>query len=151
VVNEAAMGRAALHHRPEVEKPLPHRDLALDHPIERAAVQQLVLPLRRHARNMHQLRGLHPPLLLFAQPLGLPVREVFDGVAADAELDEMQRHAAACSARKRTTTVPSPTWSPTATATASTSAAPGADSVCSIFMASSTASGWPVFTRSPSL
>src|SRR5258707_7852113 len=48
----AAMGNAALLHLAEGQKLLPGGDLALDHPIERPAVQHLVGALGRRAGDV---------------------------------------------------------------------------------------------------
>ena len=73
------------------EQPLAAEDLALDHPIERAAVDELVGALRHHPGGVDVL-GLLAGLFLLLQPLLDPVLEVLDRVAADAELEEMQWH-----------------------------------------------------------
>ena len=75
-----------------VEDALAAHDLTADHPIERAAVAQLVRAFGRHARAMHVLaRESAFPALLKLLPD--PILEILDGVAADAKLDEMQSHA----------------------------------------------------------
>ena len=48
------------------------------------------------------------------------------------------------SASRRTSSAPSVTWSPTAQSTSATVASNGAASACSIFIASSVTSGWPL-------
>jgi len=78
----------------DVEDPLPAHDLSANHPIERAAVEDLGRALRRHAGGMVTLAparaglpgGLAARLELFVDP----VLKVADGIAADAKFDEMQ-------------------------------------------------------------
>src|SRR5262245_36359856 len=75
----------------EIEDPLAHADIALDHPVERAAIEHLLAALRHHARDMGQHRLL-ALAALFGEPLLLPLPQVIDAVAADAELDDMKWH-----------------------------------------------------------
>ena len=65
--------------------------IALDHPIERAAVEHLIAPPRRLQRAMAQLRPLVFAFQAF-QPLVLPIGKLVDGFDADAKLDEMHGH-----------------------------------------------------------
>jgi hypothetical protein len=78
---------------PDVEQTLADLHLAADDPIERAAVQQFGGALRNHPRRVPLLR-----LLAGAAHLGHPdpdpALQVLDRVAADAELQEVQFHAA---------------------------------------------------------
>src|SRR5262245_22961030 len=73
-------------HRNEL---LPASHLATDHPVERAAVDELVGALGNHAGAM-QVLGL----LAAGAPalLADPILQILDRVTADAELDEMQCH-----------------------------------------------------------
>ena len=80
------------------EDALAAEDLAPDHPVERAAVEEFVGALRHHAGGVDVL-GLLAALFLLLQPLLDPVLEVLDRVAADAELDEMQWHGDALACR----------------------------------------------------
>ena len=78
-----------------VAQRLPAGDLALDHPVERAvaalAAQDLVDPLRHHARRVLLLEGDAEAAVLHRLLLD-PFGEVGDRVAADAELEKMQGH-----------------------------------------------------------
>src|SRR5215472_3057946 len=78
-----------------IEEPLPAHDLAADHPIERAAVAQLLGALGHHARPVHVL-AREPTLPALLELLADPVLEIFDRVAADAKLDEMKGHGRCC-------------------------------------------------------
>ena len=69
-----------------------HSDLAADHPVDRAAVENLLGALGHHARGVDVLGLLDAALLLLVQLRADPVLEVLDRVGADAELDEMKRH-----------------------------------------------------------
>src|SRR5262249_7415618 len=101
LVDDGAAGQAVLvGARPQIEDPLAHAHIALDDPVERTAVEHLVAALRHHAGRMEEFRLL-PRLALFGELLHLPVAQIVDGVAADAELDQMQRHAEAVSWRLR--------------------------------------------------
>ena len=62
VKHDAATARAVvLHIGPEIEHALPHQHEALDHPIERAAVEQLGAPPRRLQGAMADARASFPP------------------------------------------------------------------------------------------
>src|SRR5258707_10814063 len=78
-----------------IEQPLPAHDLAADHPIERAAVAQLLGALGHHARPVHVL-GREPALPALLEFLADPVLEIFDRIAADAKFDEMKGHGGCC-------------------------------------------------------
>ena len=65
--------------------------IALDHPIERATVENLVAPTRRLQRAVTQFRRLVFAFQAF-QPLVLPIGKLVDGLDADAKLDEMHGH-----------------------------------------------------------
>src|SRR2546430_17275787 len=78
-----------------IEQPLPAHDLAADHPIERAAVAQLLGALGHHARPVHVL-GREPAFPALLEFLADPVLEVSDRIAADAKLDEMKGHDGCC-------------------------------------------------------
>src|SRR5262245_36602421 len=78
-----------------VDEPLPAHDLAADHPVERAAVAQLVGALGHHARSVHVL-GREPALPALLELLADPILEILDRVTADAKLDEMKGHGGYC-------------------------------------------------------
>src|SRR5262249_51272282 len=73
----------------------PAHDLAADHPVERAAVAQLVGALGHHACPVHVL-GREPALPALLELLADPILEILDRVTADAELDEMKGHGGYC-------------------------------------------------------
>ena len=77
--------------RANTEKPLPRLHVAADHPVERAAVEQLLRPLRNHPRRMAVL-GLSAGAFKLPDPLANPVVEILDRIAADAEFYEVERH-----------------------------------------------------------
>src|SRR5262245_13065335 len=81
--------------RPHIDEPLPAHDLAADHPVERAAVAQLVGALGHHARPVHVLER-EPALPALLELLADPILEVSDRVTADAKLDEMKGHDGYC-------------------------------------------------------
>src|SRR5262245_24358726 len=81
--------------RPHIDQPLPAHDLAADHPVERAAVAQLVGALGHHARPVHVLER-EPALPALLELLADPILEVSDRVTADAKLDEMKGHGGYC-------------------------------------------------------
>ena len=91
---------------------LPRRDLALDDPVERAAVDNVRRALRRHAGNVGMAQK-------GAAALGLeharrhPLPEVIERVRTDAELDKMEGHGGILSR-----------WQPTAPAPPAPSAPP---------------------------
>jgi len=87
----AAADPAPVHERSHVEEPLPTHHLPADHPIERAAVAQLVGALGDHPRPVHVL-AREPALFAILQFLADPVLELFDRVTTDAKLDEMKGH-----------------------------------------------------------
>src|SRR5882724_6349241 len=91
---------------------LTHADLALDHPIERSTGDNLVAPLRHHPGEVMEPRrlALAPHL---RQPAALPLPKIGDAVAADAELDQMQRHRAQTFNSSSKSSAPSSTRSPT--------------------------------------
>src|ERR1700681_2850386 len=71
-----------------VEEPLATHDRTPDHPVERAAVGELVGALGHHARPVQMLaREAALPAVL--EPLADPALEILDRVTADAKLDEM--------------------------------------------------------------
>ena len=72
-------------------EPLAHLHGALDHPVERTAVEELVDPLRHHAGDVEVL-GASSRLPLLAQAPFDPFDEIVDRIAADAELDEVDGH-----------------------------------------------------------
>src|SRR6185437_14966231 len=77
--------------RADVENALAAGDLAADHPIERAAVAELLGALGHHAGGVDVL-GLEAAFLFLFELLLDPVFEIRDRVVADAQLDEMKRH-----------------------------------------------------------
>ena len=77
--------------KPEINDALAHQDDALDHPIERSAVEHLLATARRLQSAMAVLRRLAGALEAL-QLLCLPVFELLHRVAADAQLDEMDGH-----------------------------------------------------------
>src|SRR5262249_60644069 len=81
--------------RPTIDEPVPAHDLAADHPVERAAVAQLVGALGHHARPVHVL-GREPALPALLELLADPILEFSDRVTADAKLDEMKGHGGYC-------------------------------------------------------
>ena len=86
----AAPDTLLVDERAHRQHPLAAHHLPADHPVERAAADDLVGALGHHARGVDVLGLLaaRAPALLLD-----PVLEVLDRVAADAELDEMQCHA----------------------------------------------------------
>src|SRR5262245_66128559 len=91
----AAADAFLVDERPHVDEPLPAHDLAADHPVERAAVAQLVGALGHHARSVHVL-GREPALPALLELLADPILEILDRVTADAQLDEMKGHGGYC-------------------------------------------------------
>ena len=75
----------------DIDEPLPAHDLTADHPIKRAAVEQLVGTLGNHARPV-QVLARQAALLAVLEPRADPGLELPDGVTADAKLDEMKCH-----------------------------------------------------------
>src|SRR5262249_6024965 len=94
VIDQAAMGYAVLLNLAKGEQLLPRGDLALDHPIERTAVQHFVAALGGHTGDVHQFRLLAFGAL-FLQALFLPVRQFRQAVAANTKLNDVKRHATA--------------------------------------------------------
>jgi len=87
----AAADAALVHEWPHVEEPLPTHHLAADHPIERAAVAQLVGAFGHHPCLVHVL-ARKPALFTILEFLADPVVEVFDRITADAKLDKVKGH-----------------------------------------------------------
>ena len=85
---------------PQIEQKLARGDLPLDHPVERAAVEQFVATLRRHPRRVDML-GRLPALALDGHALRDPVFEIGNGLGADAELEEVEGHGGQCSRMRR--------------------------------------------------
>ena len=81
----AAADPLAIGERADFKQALAALNVALDHPIERTAVDQLGPARRHHARGVELLRRL-PGTAALLEPEGDPFFEVFDAVAADAEL-----------------------------------------------------------------
>src|ERR1700681_4047047 len=92
IEHDAAASDAVLvAKRPDGTDALAAHDLAADHPIERAAVGELVGALGHHAGAMYVL-GLFAAFALVLELLLDPVLEILDRVGADAELDEIESH-----------------------------------------------------------
>jgi hypothetical protein len=75
-----------------VEDALPAHDLSADHPVERAAVDDLGSALGRHAGGVIALARARPPAGALARLELLldPVLKIPNGVAADAKFDEVK-------------------------------------------------------------
>ena len=76
--------------RLEAEQPLAGEHAAADHPVERAAVDELGLALRPHPGDVEG-EGRRAGGARLGEARGLPLGEVLDRVAADAELEKVQR------------------------------------------------------------
>src|SRR5215208_3736108 len=85
----SAPDAVAVGERPDRGEPLPAGNLALDHPVERAAVDDRVEALRHHAGGVGLLVGTAEPSVMGAVLLN-PILEVADRIAADAELQQME-------------------------------------------------------------
>jgi hypothetical protein len=88
---DEATGRAVIFYTVfEAHEFLTDEDDAANDPIERPTLQQVVLPLWALERRVIKARfaGAGFALAIF----GLPCGEVFDGIGADAEFDEMHGH-----------------------------------------------------------
>src|SRR5580704_2569059 len=77
--------------RPDGADALAAHDLAADHPIERAAVGELVGALGHHAGAMDMLR-LFAAFALVLELLLDPVLEIANRIGANAELDKIESH-----------------------------------------------------------
>ena len=90
----AAADPVRVHERLDPEHPLAGADLALDHPIERTAFENVRRPLRRHPGDVRVAsearRGAWPRLIRAA----IHSRRSASEFRADAELDQVQGHAA---------------------------------------------------------
>ena len=75
--------------RLEPDDALPGEHEAPEHPVERAAGQELVPALRPHPGDVERARGRAPAARALGDPRRLPVDEVLDAVGADAELEEV--------------------------------------------------------------
>jgi hypothetical protein len=84
--------------------------------------------------------------LFFLQFPADPLLQVFHGIGADTELDEMQVISALFLFLDRDGQKlrPLATCAPTVAATSVTTPSPGARRACSIFIASTTATRWPL-------
>src|SRR5579875_2656249 len=140
----------AVGDRLEADDALAHPHIALDHPVERAAVEDVLDPLRHHAGDVPQPRR-PARLAQGGEALLLPFRELLDSVDADAELDDVNSHCfrSAPARSKAISSAPSFTCSPGPLFTFSTRPSAGAVIVCSIFIASRTRSGVPRLTMVP--
>jgi len=87
----AALDSLAIEEWTDIENSLPALHHAFDDPVKRAAAGDLFDPLRHHARDMILLDGFVAALLFF-QPLGNPIFQVFRAFAAHAQFYEMKRH-----------------------------------------------------------
>jgi hypothetical protein len=85
------MRDAILLDRPEGQQFLPCSNLALDHPVKRAAIKDFLCSLGRHAGHVDEFRllALGP---FFLESLFLPTGEFRKTVTANAKLDDMKRH-----------------------------------------------------------
>src|SRR5215207_7789670 len=87
----AAPDAVAVGERADGEEPLPAGDLALDDPVERAAVDDRLHPPRHHAGGVGLLVGAAEAAEM--RPVLLdPLLEIADRIAPDAELDEVEGH-----------------------------------------------------------
>src|SRR5262249_7984447 len=80
-----------VNERAHIDEPLAAKNPTTDHPVKRAALAQLAGTLWHHARAMHVLARQSAPLARF-EACANPLSEVFDRIAANAKLDEMERH-----------------------------------------------------------
>src|SRR5262249_56939258 len=70
---------------------LPRGDLAADDPVERAAEEDFLGPLRHHPRDVDM--ALRQTLFLCSlHPFGDPFLQFFDGIAANGELENVEWH-----------------------------------------------------------
>src|SRR3990170_6607079 len=132
----------------EADEALAHLDSALDHPIERAAVEQLRLPPRRLKRRVEDAR-LAGGLVLRAAMSLLPGREILDRDRTDAKFDQVHCHCPSSSSISAMSAPWATCW-PSAAATRAMRAARGACMTCSIFIASTTAMRSPFSIIAPS-
>src|SRR5581483_61510 len=89
VIDQGAMRFAFVAGGADVEQCLPRRDLALDHPVERTAIQQFLGALGRLAGEMDKF-GLLALLFLFRELALLPVAQFLETVDADTKFDQME-------------------------------------------------------------
>ena len=74
---------------PYINQALPAHHFAADHPIQRAAVAQLIGTLGHHAGSVHVL-ARQSAFCALLEPLRDPMLQVLDRVAADTKLDEVE-------------------------------------------------------------
>src|ERR1043165_1589633 len=112
----------------DAQNALAAKHLAADHPKERAAVEQLIHPFRDHTGAMKAFPRLAG--FLFLRVLFFdPVLQVLDGIATDAQLDEMQGHYSPVGSMVRIL-APSATCAPTCAEISATTPSAGASSAC---------------------
>ena len=68
----------------------PAKNLAADHPKQRAAIEDLLGPLRYHPGGVIALALARSQLTFGLELLRDPVLQILDGIAADAKLDQVQ-------------------------------------------------------------
>src|SRR5262245_33898340 len=105
--NATAAPAVVLHLLAEIEHALSHQHEALDHPIERSAVEDFIAPPRGLKGAMAML-GLLPRPGEALEMVGLPLGEFPRRLNADAKLDQMQRHGPALEIRNWTRLRPGP-------------------------------------------
>ena len=87
----AARNAVGVDERSNVQKALAHLHVPLDHPVERAALQQFVRPLGDHARGVELLGDLAAGARRI-EARGDPGIEILDRLGADAEFEKVQGH-----------------------------------------------------------
>ena len=87
----AAPDTVLVAERPHGANGLPAHDLAANDPVERTAVGQFLGALGHHAGAV-DVFGYFAAFALVFELLPDPALEITDGIAADAEFDEMQGH-----------------------------------------------------------
>ena len=95
----AALDAVGIAERPDVAQPLADLDRAAYDPVERAAVEQFRRTFGNHPRRVAVL-GRLARLAHRVEPGPNPSVEVVDPVAADAQLDHMERHAICLGSRR---------------------------------------------------
>src|SRR5260370_3815641 len=87
----AAADTSLVHERARIDEPLPAQDLAADHPIERAAVTELICALGHHARAVHVL-ARQSAFRALLKPLANPMLQSLDRLAPTANLNKITTH-----------------------------------------------------------